>query len=250
MKQININVEKSTWQKDNELIKEKLDGFLKSIGFLTDEIEKNSNISIKNQNWFINFFDFYLKDALEFLNNFQEIKEETEKILEDELKRWLKINSKAFFSDVEKSTKWYVSILYKDPKFSKTWNEANKHLCSSFYDYPIFIYNRNIDLKKALNNDLYNLKNSFNILDIWRRIYNQNKHGTETENFAIGIEDSYFIEDFDILSYVSLWAQFIELFLANILRIFIDQKFSQKERPSRYFQKQLEFPFFNIIKKY
>lgn len=149
----------------------------------------NYNIDIKNKPWYINTYEIYIPQAIDYYNNCLNINFDYDYANNI----WIRSNFKSFLSEVEKFIKFVVKTIFNIKKNISFFNSINQ--------IDIIIEKYKDILNQNLIDQLYLIKVNINI---WRENYNENKHDENKmdDNFFIK-DNSGFAIDYDILVYIS-----------------------------------------------
>lgn len=227
---------KNIYIKDNEEIENHFRECWNAILALSPELIK-IGIDIEGCRWFRNYVDIYLPM---FEKHLEKSKTDWDIArINEENDKWMRVEIKAFLSDVEKSIKWFISLVYKDKKrISDSFLNSIKHLISVSYDYPPiktdYINGKSLNIIKVLESELDMAYRCSNTLDLWRNIYNNLKHDDAKEVNCYKTDRALYSTDGDIVAQVGLQAQNIFLFVSLLRRILIVDKYRIKQKPEFY----------------
>ena len=160
-------------------------------------------------------------------------------------KEWMESHLFNFILDVaEKSTQWFISTVYDDKKYNKTFETSVKHILSPFYDYPIFPNRPNKERNEIMDGIIATEKEigieSFATLNMWNAIVHKN--GLQSDLAAY--------DDDSIAHYISVQSKHMYYFLNVLWRIKCLNKQDMVKKPSMYIEEAESFFDEPIIKNY
>lgn len=220
-----------TYLEDNEKNKQYLEVYMKEIRTYIGKL-KSIGIDIKQLRWFQNFTDIYIPMFYSYIEtclkkrDFNEINKEND--------RWMRVEIKAFLSDVEKTTKWFIGLFYEEKKnINDTFYNSIKHLTSVPKDFPP-LTDPNYNILEIFKNEHKSLMKCAENMWGWRNIYNILKHENRKEESHYVKGNTLFSLDGDITGYVSIHSQNILVFLKIFYRIRMNYNIKLKIKPRFY----------------